>query len=212
MTREILAPLLALVVLVNVAAIAFALSGRPWPLRPGRPTLARFARRADPRVGAGVRFRLTDRPVPTAAAWERVLTAESARHAGLQRPATVVALELVGLDRLAEREGAARAALLRWLVLNRLREATQASDPVGWDGAGTFGIVLLGADAPAAAAYVAHLVEWLRPWVGGVAAPVQLAIGWVSPPVGADLHVALGHAQLRMAAHRSRFPLRTIAA
>ena len=81
---------------------------------------------------------------------------------------------------------------------------TQAFDPVGSDGDGTFGIVLTGADASAATAYLDHLVESLRPWAGGASAPVQLAIGCVSPPIGTDLGAALDHARLRMAAIRSR--------
>ena len=92
MDREALAPFLALVILVNVAAIAFVLSGRRLPRRSRRPE----------RV---------DAPVPNAAAWDLVLTAESSRRARLARlgrPATDVALELVGLDVIAERDGAAR--------------------------------------------------------------------------------------------------------
>jgi hypothetical protein len=89
MDREALAPFLALVILVNVAAIAFVLSGSRLPRRSRRPE----------RV---------DAPVPNAAAWDLVLTAESSRHARLGRPATDVALELVGVDVIAERDGAAR--------------------------------------------------------------------------------------------------------
>ncbi len=103
MDREALAPFLALVILVNVAAIAFVLSGRRLPRRSRRPTPV-SPRRVDTQLCP----ERVDAPVPNAAAWDLVRTAASSRHARLGRPATDVALELVGLDVIAERDRAAR--------------------------------------------------------------------------------------------------------
>ena len=207
MDREILAPFLALVVLANVAGIAFVMSGRRMSFGISRPIRVP-SRRA---VGQ-VRLRLADQPVPTAAAWERVLAAAMIHDTARGRPTTAVALRLVGLDTVAERDGAARAAQLRRLVRLTLREATRASDPLGWDGADTFAVLLRGADARAAANYVERAIARLRPWTGGAAGPVRLVIDCVSPTAGVDLHRALDRAELRVGVDRSPALFRSTAA
>jgi GGDEF domain-containing protein len=198
MDRELLAPFLAMVVLANVAGIAFVMSGRRMSFGTSRPTWVPRRRAAGP-----LRLRLADVPVPTAAAWERVLAAATIHDSARGRPATVVALRLVGLEMVAEREGAARAAQLRQLVRLTLRDATRQSDPLGWDGADTFAVLLRGADARRAAAYVERAVARLRPWTGGAAGGVQLVIDCVSPAAHVDLQRALDRAELRLAADRS---------
>jgi hypothetical protein len=207
MDREFLAPFLALVLLANVAGIAFVMSGRRVSFGTSLPSRV-LSRRAvgpvrSPRAVGPVRLRLADLPVPTAAAWERVLAAATIHDAARGRPATVVAIRLVGLEIVATGDGAARAAQVGRLVRLALREATRASDPLGWDGADTFAVLLRGADARAAAVYVERAVARLRPWTGGAASPVQLVIDCVSPTVGADLHRALDRAELGLAADRS---------
>jgi hypothetical protein len=206
MDRELLAPFLALVVLANVAGIAFVMSGRRWSLRSVSPALER-----PPGADGRIRLRLADRPVPTAAAWEWVLAEASDRHARLGYPATVVALRLVRAG-ISDGDGAEVAVLRRRLVRLTLRAVTRASDPLAWDGGDTFAVLLRGADAAAAAAYVARARDRLKPWTSGASAPVQLAIGCVSPSVGADLQGALDGAELRLTADRSVALLRSMPA
>ena len=207
MDRELLAPFLALVVLANVAGIAFVMSGRRVAFGTARPREFRSRRAVGP-----VRLRLADLPVPTVAAWERVLTAATVHDAARGRPDTIVALRLIDPGIVAGRDDAARAAQLRRLVRFTLREATRASDPLGWDGADTFAVLLRGADARAAAVYVERAVARLRPWTGGAALPVRLVIDCVSPAAGADLHRALDRMELGLAADRSVAPLRSMPA
>lgn len=114
-----------------------------------------------------------------------------------------MALELECLDLVPEQPGPARAARHLAGACIALRDVTRATDSIGWDGASTFRVLLVGAD-DGRCRYVRRVVAALQPWLDAQAAAVRLAIAWAGPTAGTDLRVALTRAESRLDEDRSR--------
>ena len=112
--------------------------------------------------------------------WNRILADEGARVSRYGRPATVVLVELEGLDRMASILGADAADRLLPAVADSISRHARRADHVARLGTGRFGILLPETDEVQAV----NFVERIRPacdlWLESGAVSLRLAIGWAS--------------------------------
>jgi GGDEF domain-containing protein len=212
--RELLLPLLAIVILVNAGVIAFAIGSRRArgsapPRRRPTASPAAFGRAVawsppPVRPQAAIRPASTPplvRPLQPAGApsgsWEELLRRDAAGPT--PAPAAILAVELVGLDRLRARLGRDTAHRLVITTGVALRHATRPGDHIGWDGAGQFRILLAGADEAIARACVDRLTGVVGPTLEGQRPAVELAVGWGVRIPGGDLRDAVRQAERQIA-------------
>jgi diguanylate cyclase (GGDEF)-like protein len=132
--------------------------------------------------------------------WDRLLSSERARTQRYKRPATIVLLELVGLDILAQDAGAemAEQALVR--CGRALMQEVRSSDHAARIDPGRFAIYLPETTEIDAINFVERVrvaveAALVRELARGT---VRFGIGWASPADG-DLDVALELAEQRLA-------------
>ncbi len=183
-------------------------AGRPWFPDPvaTREMAARdtMARDADARREFQAE---TGEPVPelaSAAAWKTWLDEESARTARYHRPATIVIVELSGLDRLAERVGAAAADRLLPPVITTLGRQARAADRLARLGPTRFGILLVETDEVQAINYVERIRSGCDLWLAAGAVALRLSIGWAEIRTDRFAGPAFLEAEERMYAERRR--------
>lgn len=194
--QQVLLPLLVIVVIANIVLILVALivaARRRRQAAAVRATLAAPAaaprtagfgapgtpRTIEPTPGAGL---FTDGltglllPVPFA----RVMADEDARIQRYRRPATIVMVEVEGLDRLVERLGDSAIERLIPAVADSLRRNARESDHVARLAAGRFAILLPETDEVAAINYIERVRKACDLWLESGAVALRLAIGWAS--------------------------------
>jgi diguanylate cyclase (GGDEF)-like protein len=140
----------------------------------------------------------------TAFVWNDSLRYEEARRARYGHAATVVVLELFGLDRLAERLGSTVANRLIVPVAATLVRSSRASDRVARVGPARFHVLMPETDEVSAINYVERVRESLDMWLEAGAVAIRANIGWASPPTGGTLADAVRLADERM--HADRHP------
>jgi diguanylate cyclase (GGDEF)-like protein len=142
----------------------------------------------------------------TVAAWEEAIRHEEARTARYGRTATIVVVELEGLDDLARQLGADVADRLIVPVAETLRRNSRSSDCVARVGHSRFHVLMPETDEVAAINYVDRIRESADMWLEAGAVAVRVALGWASPSVGGLLSDALRVADERMQADRRARP------
>jgi diguanylate cyclase (GGDEF)-like protein len=211
--------LLALLVVSNVVLVAFVVT--PSILRRRREH--RFADSLLP-VGSSVSPPESiddpattlgdDNPAPAATdalaelllppEWERILGREDARVRRYGRPATIVLIELDGLDRLAGALGQDAGDRLIVAVAEMLSSHKRGADQLARLDVGRFGVLLPETGEVEAVNYVERVRSVCDLWLEAGAIALRLAIGWAAPPVGGTLGDALAVAEERLHAEQRR--------
>lgn len=113
--------------------------------------------------------------------WNRLIADEDVRHARYKRPATVVVIELDGIDRLVKALGQLAADRVIVAVADTVQRHARKADHVARLGTGRFGILLPETDEVAAINYVERVRQASDLWLESGAIALRLAIGWASP-------------------------------
>jgi diguanylate cyclase (GGDEF)-like protein len=133
------------------------------------------------------------------AEWNRVIFDEAARIHRYGRPATVVFIDLDGLDRLTELLGPGAAERILPALADVLSRQARGSDHVARLGSGRFGVLLPETGEVEAVNYVERVRAACELWLESGAIAMRLAIGWAAPPrEGGSLEDAFALAQDRM--------------
>ncbi len=137
-------------------------------------------------------------------AWARWLTEEDARIQRFHRPATVVLVELSGLDRLADRLGTEAAARLIPPIATTLRKDARATDHLARLGPTRFAALLTETTEVQAIHYVERVRSACDLWLEAGAVALRLSLGWaeIGPERPAD--VAVLDAERRLFAEREK--------
>jgi diguanylate cyclase (GGDEF)-like protein len=134
----------------------------------------------------------------THAAWTRIVVDEEARIRRYRRPATVVMVELQGLDRLVELMGPSSVDRIVPAVADTLRRDARESDHVARLGTGRFAILLPETDEILAINYVERVRRAADLWLESGAVALRMAMGWASSAADGSLSDAEGLATDRM--------------
>jgi diguanylate cyclase (GGDEF)-like protein len=118
--------------------------------------------------------------VLTATGWGRILADEDARVRRYRRPATVVMIDVDGLDRLILRLGDGAADRLLPAVADTIRRLAREADHVARLDRGRFGVLLPETDQIQAIHYVERVRRACDLWLESGAVSLRLAIGWAS--------------------------------
>lgn len=121
---------------------------------------------------------LTGLLVPSA--WSRVVADEDARIRRYHRPATIVVIELEGLDKLAERMGPGSIERIVPAVADTLRRGAREADHIARLGTGRFAVLMPETDEVLAINYVERVRRACELWLEAGAVALHLAIGWAS--------------------------------
>jgi diguanylate cyclase (GGDEF)-like protein len=130
--------------------------------------------------------------------WNRILADEDARIHRYGRPATVVLVQLDGLDRLVGVFGQDSADRVLLALSAALRRHARSADHVARLGPGRFGVLLPETGEVEAVNYVERAREICELWLESGAIALRLAIGWASLAPDASLGDAVAVAQGRM--------------
>ncbi len=147
------------------------------------------------------------RPLPepaSTATWLTWLDEETARTARYQRSATVVLIELAGLERLAERIGTAGAERLIPPVAATIRRQARATDHIAQLGSARFGVLLVETDEVRAINYIERVRSASDLWLAAGAVALRLSIGWSEIRSDRTAQAAWAEAEQRMFAERRR--------
>ena len=112
--------------------------------------------------------------------WGRVVADEDARVRRYRRPATIVMIELDGLDRLTARLGDAAGERLVPAVADTIRRLAREADFVARVGDGRFAVLLPETDEIQAINYVERVRRTCDLWLESGAVALKLAMGWAS--------------------------------
>ena len=131
-------------------------------------------------------------------AWTRWLTEEQARVQRYHRPATIVLVELSGLDRLADRLGDDAAARLIPPIASTLRKNARATDHLARLGPTRFGAILTETDEIRAINFVERIRSACDMWLEAGAVMLRLSVGWAEISTDRTAEVALPDAEGRL--------------
>ena len=121
----------------------------------------------------------------THAAWSRIVVDEEARIRRYHRPATIVMIELEGLDRLVELHGAVRPSTGSCPPSRTRCGATPASPTTSpASGTGRFAVLMPETDEILAINYVERVRRACDLWLESGAVALRMAIGWASSAGG----------------------------
>jgi diguanylate cyclase (GGDEF)-like protein len=112
--------------------------------------------------------------------WARVVADEDARIRRYRRAATIVMIELDGLDRLTARLGDAAGERLIPAVADTIRRLARETDVVARLGDGRFAVLLPETDEIQAINYVERVRRACDMWLESGAVALRLAMGWAS--------------------------------
>jgi diguanylate cyclase (GGDEF)-like protein len=175
--------------------LAAADAGRPWF---GVPTDRDLGRDGGPAAHA----RLPG--LASQDTWATWLEEEAARVARYQRTATIVLVELAGLDRLAERIGASSAERLIPPVADTLRRHARSADRIAQLGPSRFGVLLVETDEVRAINYVERIRSSCDLWLEAGAVALRLSIGWAVVRADRTAEAAFVEAEQRLFVERRR--------
>jgi diguanylate cyclase (GGDEF)-like protein len=134
----------------------------------------------------------------THAAWTRIVVDEEARIRRYRRPATIVMVELQGLDRLVELMGPSSVDRIVPAVADTLRRDARESDHVARLASGRFAVLLPETDEILAINYVERVRRACDLWLESGAVSLRMAMGWASSAADGSLADAEGLATDRM--------------
>jgi diguanylate cyclase (GGDEF)-like protein len=181
---------------------AAADAGQPWFVTPSPNGAANGAASGD-----RARIVLASVSMPALASpssWATWLEEEAARAVRYERPATIVLVELAGLDRLADRVGVAAADRLIPPVASTIRRHARAADRLARLSATRFGVLLVETDEVSAINYIERIRSNCDVWLAAGAVSLRLSAGWaeIRPDRGAE--AALREAEQRLFDDRRR--------
>jgi diguanylate cyclase (GGDEF)-like protein len=181
-------------------------SGRPGDgaaALPGRATGPGAADRTEPGGPAGPPLDpATGLDLP--GAWARWLTEEDARVQRFHRPATIVLVELAGLERLADRLGDDAAGRLIPPIATTLRRDARATDHLARLGDSRFAALLPETTEVQAIHYVERIRSACDVWLEAGAVALRLSIGWAEVNPTRHANLALLDAERRLFAEREK--------
>jgi diguanylate cyclase (GGDEF)-like protein len=211
--------LLILLVATNLVLVAFVVS--PSILRQRRER--RYADSLQPvasdvspreRIYSPATTLVDDSPAPSRtdtltglllpSEWKRILGDEDARVRRYGRPATIVLIELDGLDRLIGALGQGAGNRLVVAVADTLSRHERSADQLARLDVGRFGILLPETGEIEAVNYVERVREACDLWLASGAISLRLAIGWAAPPIDGTLNDAIAMAEERVLADQER--------
>ena len=138
--------------------------------------------------------------------WGRTLADEMARIARYRRPASIILVEVEGIERLVERFGDDAAARLLPMISETLRKSARAADHVAILDSGRYGVLLTETDEVRAINYIERVRTACDGWLAAGAVTLRLDIGWADANAGRSIDDALLTAQERLDADRRRPP------
>ncbi len=176
-------------------------AGEPW--FPGGPNRAQWGNGGRPAMGAG------ETPAGTTelgspAQWTVWIEEEETRAERYHHPATVVLVELSGLDRLAERVGQAAADRLIPPVGATMRRQARAADRLAQLGPARFGVLLVETDEIRAINYIERVRSACDLWLAAGAVSLRLTIGWAEVRADATAPSVIVDAERMLFAERRR--------
>ena len=130
--------------------------------------------------------------------WSRWLSEEEARVQRFHRPATVVLVELSGLDRLADRLGDEAASRLIPPIATTLRKNARATDHLARLGPTRFGAILTETDEIRAINFVERIRSACDVWLEAGAVMLRLSLGWAEISTDRPAEVAVPDAEARL--------------
>ena len=133
-----------------------------------------------------------------APSWARWLAEEEARVQRFHRPATIVLVELSGLDRLADRLGDDAAARLIPPIAVTLRKNARATDHLARLGPTRFGAILIETDEIRAINFVERIRSACDVWLEAGAVMLRLSVGWAEMSPDRPAEVAVPDAERRL--------------
>jgi len=145
----------------------------------------------------------------SASRWAHVVADEDARIRRYRRSATIVMIELDGLDRLTARLGDGAAERLVPAVADTILRLAREADFVARLGDGRFAVLLPETDEIQAINYVERVRRTCDVWLESGAVALRLAMGWASASGEDSLHDAGRVATERMFAEIHRNARRT---
>ena len=132
--------------------------------------------------------------------WDRLIISESARVRRYKRPATVVLVEVVGIDALARLWGMRVAEHALAAAARILAKEIRTSDHIARLERLRFGILLTETTEIAAINFVERARAACERDLQVATEAVNVAFGWASPPKSGDLSDAMALASKRLAA------------
>jgi len=183
-------------------------NGRPYPVGSGGPSTGSL----DARGGAAPVARPSSVEPATdpetgfelAASWSKWLAEEGARVSRYGHPATIVLVELGGVDRLAERLGPEAADRLIPPIATTMRRHARAADNLARLGPTRFGALLAETDEILAINYIERVRSACDVWLQSGAVALRLSIGWAEVGPKQPVEVALKAAETRLNEERQR--------
>jgi diguanylate cyclase (GGDEF)-like protein len=130
--------------------------------------------------------------------WNRIVADEDARIGRYGHGATIVIIELEGLDRLINVLGREAGDRVLPAVSDALSRNARGADHLARLGPARFGILLPETGEVEAVNYVERVRQVCDLWLESGAISLRLAIGWASPTNETTLNDALGLATERM--------------
>jgi len=156
------------------------------PGAPGAASGAPGAAPAAPNVGVPASIASGDPTIDpltgllTAGAWTRNVVDEEARIRRYHRPATVVVLEVEGLDRLVSRLGPSSVERIVPAVADTIRRGAREADHVARIATGRFAVLMPETDEILAINFIERVRKACDLWLESGAVSLRLAIGWAS--------------------------------
>lgn len=186
-------------------------NGRPQPVGYGAP----FAPTPDARPAGSPKVAAVEAPATDpetgfelAGAWAKWLAEEGARVDRYGHPATIVLVELAGVDRLAEKLGQEAADRLIPPITTTMRRHARASDNLARLGRARFGVLLTETDEILAINYVERVRAACDVWLQSGAVALRLSIGWAQVGPKQPAEVAIQAAEARLNEERQRLRTR----
>ena len=138
------------------------------------------------------------------AEWTRIVADEDARIHRYGHPATVVVIELEGLDRLVSALGREAGERILPAVADALGRNARGADHLARLGPSRFGVMLPETGEVEAVNYIERVREACDLWLESGAIALRLSIGWASSTADRSLGDAIALAQDRMYAELRR--------
>jgi diguanylate cyclase (GGDEF)-like protein len=130
--------------------------------------------------------------------WDKLLASEQARNARHKRTATVVLVDVLGLEQAGEQWGTGLALQLFVQLARELGRGIRRSDSIARIGPARFGVLLTETDEISAINFVDRIKEACCGEFNPAANGLRLAVGWASPAVGGRLADAIHIAEGRL--------------
>ncbi len=158
-----------------------------------RPSSLPTASRADPLTGLLV-----------VSEWNRIIADEDARVNRYGNPATVVIIEIDGIDRLNEALGRAAVDRILPALADTLSRHARGADHLARIGPARFGALLPETGEVDAVNYVERVRQACDLWLESGAIALRLSMGWASPGPDSSLLDTVARAHERMFAEQRR--------